>query len=147
MFKRITSNRDPQATIWKELSREFGHYFGRAAQSFRALCINKPGLVYGCMVALLLFSAVFSFTAGRRQDRPAASVAVARQHQPQAFKNPHPADDGFSRILSTGAALQQTLALKKQVENTLSKGRLDHADSLLLENALDSLRLLQHQIH
>ncbi len=145
MFKRITSNRDPEATVWKELRREFGQYFTRLNTTFRNLCAGHPRTIFGLMLTLLLFSAVLSFTAGRRQGKRATAAPAQRSHA--ASPHPHSPDDGFSRILQTGAALQRTLALKKEVESTLAKGRLSHSDSLLLENALDSLRQLQHQIH
>lgn len=145
MFKRITSNRDPDATIWKELRREFGHYFVRAGEGFRSFCTGNPKTVFSLMLALLLFSAVVSFTVSRRQVKRPPPAAP----KPAVVISPHPhsLDEGFGRILETGATLQRTLALKKEVENTLAKGRLSHADSLLLETALDSLRQLQHQIH
>lgn len=144
MFKKIHSNRDPSETLWKALRKEFGHYFARAGRRFGQFCAGRPQFVFGLMVVLLVLSAVLSFTVFRHP----APGSAALHPKPAGQKSPHPhaLDDGFSRILETGAALKQTLELKQEVEVILAKGKLNHADSLRLEGALDSLGHLQHQI-
>jgi hypothetical protein len=136
MFKRIHSNRDPNVTVWSELQKEFGCYFNKAGTFIKSICINQPKTVFGLMISLLLLSAVLSFTLFRHPI-PVQKVVV---------KKPV-VEDGFGRILETTAALQRTLALKKEVETILGKGHLTASDSLALNRALDSLHLIQQQIH
>ncbi|WCT13327.1 hypothetical protein [Mucilaginibacter jinjuensis] len=146
MFKRIHSNRDPDETLWKALNQEFGTYFRRAGTQFGQLCLNYPKAIFGGMVALLLLSAALSFTGFYYPAKKPASGSAAPHPNPASVKSPHPLDDGFSRILETGAALKQTFGLKQEVESILAKGKLSNADSLRLEQVLDSLAVLQHQI-
>jgi hypothetical protein len=140
MFKRIHSNRDPNATLWKELHREFRNYFEKAAHSFGKICVSYPKVLLGLMILLLFGSAILSFTIFRR---PAARVKSKVVLAKQPVKT---IDDGFSQIMSSGIALRHTLDLKKNVEAILAKGRLTHSDSITLESTLDSLQHLQHQI-
>jgi hypothetical protein len=146
MFKKIHSNRDPNDTLWKALYREFSEYFEKAGQKFGSICLNYPRLIFYIMVGLLLFSGALSFTVFRHPGKSSAARPAMQDQRPNKLKSPHPLDDGFSRILETGSALKQTLGLKENVEAILAKGRLTHSDSLTLENALDSLQHLQHQI-
>lgn len=139
MFRKITSNRDPGATVWSELRREFGSYFEKAGSYSLSFCKGNPKTVFGFMLTLLLLSAILSFSLFRHPSPPSKKAV--------SIKPVHVIDDGFGRILDAGAALQQTLHLKGEVEILLAKGKLKHPDSLALERALDSLQLLQHQIH
>lgn len=149
MFKRIHSNRNPGDTLWKSLRQEFGSYFEQAGTSFGYFCANHPKAIFGSMVALLVLSAALSFTVFHHPaQRPGpGSGSAAPHHNAAPIKSPHPLDDGFSRLLETGAALKQTLDLKQEVEAILAKGKISPADSLRLEQALDSLAAIQHQIH
>lgn len=139
MFRRIHSNRNPDDTLWKELRGEFGRYLEKAGQRFRTFCSNYPKAIFAGMTALLVVSLILSFTVFRHPAPVVKKKQVARQ-QPKVL------DDGFARILETGAALRQTLTLKQEVETILAKSKLTHRDSLALEGALDSLQQLQHQI-
>ncbi|WDF55889.1 hypothetical protein [Mucilaginibacter sp. KACC 22063] len=146
MFKRIHSNRDPEDTLWKALHQEFSGYFEKAGQRFGSICLNHPRVIFGAMIGLLLFSCALSFTVFRHPGKSSAARPAMQDQQPNKLKSQHPLDDGFNRILEAGSALKQTLALKGRVESTLAKGRLNHADSIWLEHALDTLQHLQHQI-
>jgi len=146
MFKRIHSNRDPGETLWKALSQEFGGYFQRAGTKAGQLCLHYPKFIFGSMVALLLLSIALSFTVFRHPALRPVSGSASPHHNPALLKSPHPVDEGFSRILQTGAALKETLGLKQEVESILAGGKLSHTDTVRLEQALDSLAILQHQI-
>lgn len=147
MFKRIHSNRDPGETLWKSLRQEFGGYFERAGTSFGHFCANYPKSIFGIMVALLVMSIALSFTVFHHPAAGPRSGSAMPHHNTAPIKSPHPMDDGFSRILEAGSALKQTLGLKQEVESILAKGKISAADSLRLEQALDSLAVIQHQIH
>lgn len=143
MFRKIHSKRDPEATVYSELRREFSGYFDKANGESRRLLQAHPKPAFWGMLLLLLLSAALSFTIFRHPAPPAKPALAG-----SPAKVSHPSiDDGFGRILATGAALQQTLRLRTEVEAVLSKGRLSHADSLILERALDSLAQIHHQIN
>lgn len=143
MFRKIHSNRDPKATLYSEIKREFGPYFISANERSRYYLQAYPKPAFWVMLLLLLVSAVLSFTIFRKH---AASEHKNKVATDAPTRKPS-MDDGFERILSTGAALKRTLQLRNKVEVLLSKGKLDHADSLELENTLNYLGQLQHQIN
>ena len=143
MFRKIHSNRDPKATLYSEIKREFGPYLQKANDKTFQTIQAYPKPTFWGMLLLLLVSAVLSFTIFRkppaveRKDKVATNAPARKPAM----------DDGFERILSTGAALKRTLQLRNKIEVLISKGKLDHADSLELENTLDSLGQIQHQIN
>ncbi|WP_214070040.1 hypothetical protein [Mucilaginibacter sp. dw_454] len=142
MFRKIHSNRDPKATLYSELKREFSPYFESAGAKTQLALQKNPKPFFWGMLALLLLSAVLSFTIFRKPATPQRKVGVVK---PVSRKKV--LDDGFERILATGAALKRTLQIKSEVTGLLAKGKLNHADSLALEGALDSLGQIQHQIN
>jgi hypothetical protein len=105
-----------------------------------------PWAVFSAMIVLLVFSGLLSFTVFRNSGSGSASGTAAPGQKRSQVKSHHPLDEGFSRILETGEALKQTLGLKRKVEGLLAKGRLSPTDSVVLDGALDSLRLLQGQL-
>ena len=95
------------------------------------------------MFSFLIISAGLSFTVFRHP-------AVSQNKNMVATNGPmkkHRVNDGFDRILATGAALKRTLQLRAEVETITAKPKLNYADSLVLERALDSLGQLNHQIN
>ena len=145
MFRKITSKRDPNISVWDALGTEFGAYFERAGSCFGSFCARRPRAIFGAMVSLLALSGALSFTIMRK---PAAVPAAhAAQKQRTGKGDTGLIGDSFARILGTGAALQQTLSLKQRLESLLAKKQLSGADSIALEKALDSLQVLQHQLH
>jgi len=143
MFRKIHSNRDPKATLYSEIKREFGPYLQVASERSKHYLQAYPKPTFWGMLLLLLVSAILSFTIFRKhpasqRKRKVATDAPARKPT---------MDDGFERILSTGAALKRTLQLRSKVDAILGKGKLNHLDSLELESALDSLGQIQHQIN
>jgi hypothetical protein len=142
MFRKIHSNRDPKATLYSELKREFSPYFEKANTKTQDALQNNPKPFFWAMLLLLLLSAVLSFTVFRKHSTTQSKVAGVK---PVIKKKV--LDDGFEHILATGAALKRTLQLKNKVELLLSKGKISHLDSLELERTLDSLGQIQHHIN
>lgn len=145
MFRKITSKRDPDISFWDALGTEFGAYFERVGACLGGFCARRPQTIFWTMVSLLALSAALSFTYFRKPAT--APAALAAQKQPAGQGSNGLIGDSFARILGTGAALQQTLSLKQRLENLLAKKQLSGADSIALEKALDSLQVLQHQLH
>jgi len=146
MFKKINSKRDPNVTLWAAIRSEFGAYFERAGSCFGGFCARYPKGIFLGMVLLLLLSAALSFTLFRSPDRRPAAHAALPQKQAAGRGYDVVFGDGFARILGTGAALQQTLFLRKRLEGLLAKDHLSAADSAALGKALDSLQALQQQL-
>jgi hypothetical protein len=141
MFKKIHSNRDPQDTVFSELKKEFRAYFDAAGTWFISFIDRYPNFLFGAMIILMLVSFALSFTVFRLREIPVKiqpSVKVRR---------PEPVSDGFDRILQAGAALKETIALKKLVDSITAKPTLSRADSTALENALDRLQQINKQLN
>ncbi|WP_345948999.1 hypothetical protein ABDD95_19315 [Mucilaginibacter sp. PAMB04274] len=144
MFKRIHSNRDPGDTLGGELKKEFAVYFGKAGRIIRKLLEQNPRYTLIGMSLCILLSLVLSFTLFRQPQATAPATTPAKA---AAEKQIAPVRDGLDQILATTSALQQTLALKKQVEALLAKPVLTPADSADLEKALDRLNQLQNHLN
>ena len=132
MFKKIHSNRDPEDTVYSELKKEFKVYFEKAGTIGRHIIIRYPEFIFGAMIFLMLVSI-------------AGSLVLFRKSQPLAVKQPpkstlKPLNDGFSEILRVGAALKETISLKKQVDSITAKKILNKTDSATLVADLDRLQ-------
>ena len=79
-----------------------------------------PRFFYGLMLALLLASALLSFTVFRHPDK----VAPAK---PQSVGQP---GDGFDRILRASEQLHETIALKRLVDSISTKKVLSQKTAL-----------------
>lgn len=141
MFRKIHSNRDPQDTVFSELKKEFGVYYNRTANWGGKFTRRYPRLLFGAMVGLMLISLALSFTVFRPRDIPVKiNPAVKISH-------PEPISDGFSQIMQAGAALKETISLKKVVDSITAKPTLSKADSTVLENALDRLQQINKPLN
>jgi hypothetical protein len=129
MWKKIHSNRDPRDTLYSELHKEFSSYFGMAGNWVRHLAGAYPKILFGGMIALLLFSFILSFTVFREAGQPVSSVT----HQV------HPVNNGFDRILQATGQIRETLRLKALVDSLSVRKTLSARDSMLLDSALDRL--------
>ena len=140
MFKKLHSNRDPQDTVFAELKKEFAVYFGKAGDGIRKVTALYPKFCFGLMVFLMLISVGLSFTVFR-QHEPVAKVKTVPQNTVS------PVSNGFDKIMETGAALKETIALKNQADSLLSKKNLSNADSTTLEKDLDRLQQLNNHLN
>jgi hypothetical protein len=138
MFKKIHSNRDPEDTVYRELKKEFSAHFSKADHYLNSILSRYPKQAFALMVALMMVSMGLSLTVFRNKELP--PINKSAQSRPRSLFAP--ANDGFDRILETGAALKQTIGLKRQIDSLTTKGSLTHADSIALEKALDQLQQL-----
>jgi hypothetical protein len=141
MFKKIHSNRDPQDTVFRELKKEFRVYFDQAGHGWRNFISRYPKFLFGSMIGLMLISLVLSFTVFRLRDVPLKIKTVAVSGQAR------PVSDGFSRIIQAGAALKETISLKKFIDSITAKPVLSEADSVRLEQALDRLQNINKNLN
>lgn len=103
----------------------------------RDMANRKPKWVFSIMVFLLALSAVLSFTLFREQE---PKRALSRQDAAGLSR-------GFNMIIGTTANLQRTIMLKQAIDSLSAKGKLNHADSMTLNTALDSLAALQKSLN
>ncbi|NOW95962.1 hypothetical protein [Mucilaginibacter sp. SG564] len=134
MWRKIHSNRDPKDTLYSEIRKEFGTYFNIAGNHSKRLLTTYPKIFFGLMIVLMLTSAALSFTVFRHPEAKVTPVA----------KKVNPVGDEFSKIMETATRIKEGLQLKKLIDSLSTRKQLSSADSVLLENALDSLQQIQH---
>ncbi|WP_183580283.1 hypothetical protein HDF18_13225 [Mucilaginibacter sp. X5P1] len=139
MFKKIHSNRDPQGTVYSELKKEFAVYFAAAEGFGRRITERYPNFLFGVMVLMMLTSMVLSFTVFHKAAPPPQIKAA-----PKASISP--LSNGFDQIMATGAALKETITLKRQVDSLTAKKVLSAADSTVLEKDLDRLQQINNHL-
>jgi hypothetical protein len=130
MFRKLHSNRDPRDTLLSEINKEFRPYIRKAGGGLKRLVDSHPKFLFVMMVINIVLSAVLSFTVMRRHALPPKVI------KPQA----NPVSAGFGQIMRTGEKLRRTIALKRQIDSLTTKKQLSAADSLALENALDTIQ-------
>jgi hypothetical protein len=133
MFKKIHSNRDPRDTLYSELKKEFSVYVDKGNSVFKSLVCGYPRFFFGLMIALLVASLILTVTL-HHNLLPKDHVAAAPKH------GPVPVNEGFDNIMAAGAALKQTIRLRRQVDSVTAKKTLTKTDSLTLLRDLDSLQ-------
>jgi hypothetical protein len=137
MWRKIHSNRDPRDTLYSEVRKEFGTYFSAAGNGIRTLLNANPKLSLAAMIIMMLVSATLSFTVFRQPE----AKQVAK------LQTVDPVGDGFTRLWETASMIKESLRLKRHIDSISSKKRLNATDSMMLENALDSLQHLQQKRH
>lgn len=136
MFKKISSNVDPDATVAKEIRKEFEPYFKMAAETRNRLVNTYPKQIFIGMVALIFISAIVCFlilTPSHRQ----------KPNTPDFLKGTANVTDqvtgGVGQIIDLGTKISDLNTLRKQVEQVLKKPKLTHSDTVFLEKAIQQL--------
>jgi len=133
MFKKITSNRDPRDTVYSEIKKEFRPYFNKAGQGLKGTAERYPKFLFAMMVINIMLSIILCLTVFRPKGEPKKVPLI---HQVT------PVSTGFDQIMQAGAALRQTILLKKQVDSISKKKSLTKTDSAVLLKDLDSLQYI-----
>lgn len=136
MWRKIHSNRDPRDTLYSEIHKEFGSYFGIAGNLIRRLSRAYPKFLFGAMITLLSLSLVLSFTLFRQPEKSKTTVT----------KKVNPVEDGFTQIMQVTENIRETMRLKKLVDSLTAKRQLSVQDSTLLDSALDRLSKIQQTL-
>jgi hypothetical protein len=139
MFKKIHSDRDPRDTVISEIKKEFKPYFSKARHSLKGTAERYPKFLFGMMVINITLSVILCFTVFRHREPPPQKALPV--------KLAAPVSGGLDRIIRAGAALQQTIRLKKQVDSITRKKTLTPADSAALLKDLDSLQRIHRTIN
>ena len=131
MFRRIHSNRDPRDTLYSELKKEFSVYADKGNQFSKQLAAKYPRFLFSLMAALLLASAVLAVIL---HPKMVPLEKIKARPQSEVLNN------GFDHILAAGAALGQTIRLRRQVDSITAEKVLNKSDSITLVRDLDSLQ-------
>jgi hypothetical protein len=140
MFKKLHSNRDPQDTVFAELKKEFAVYYGKAGYGVRKITLLYPRSCFGLMVFSMLVSLGLSFTVFRNHE-PVKKASVLSKIIPSSVGN------SFEKIIETGSALKEIIALKGHADSLLTRKNLSHVDSAALETDLDRLQQLNKHLN
>ncbi|MEN0053585.1 MAG: hypothetical protein AAGC65_07940 [Mucilaginibacter sp.] len=136
MFKRISSNVDPDATVAKEIRREFGKYFDQATANRNRFLNAYPKEIFIGMVAMIVISAVVCFLVFTPSQRQ-------KEKMPDVFKGTtnvgNQVTSGVGQIITLGTKISDLNKLRKQVEAVLQKPKLSHADTVFLQSAIQQL--------
>src|ERR1700744_764312 len=76
MFRKIHSNRDPQATLFREIRKEFKPYFDRAQSGFKRLAQHYPRFLFVMMVVNITLSIILVTTVFKRKGDPSKHKTV-----------------------------------------------------------------------
>ena len=141
MFKKITSNRDPERTVWSEISTEFHPYINKTNNGFAVIIKKYPKQIFGSMLILICISAVLALTVLRPDpvslsiyDNTKKSVTEA-----EVMKT----STGF---LGSLEMLQRVMRLQNEVSSILEKTELTDADSLQLERKMKEIESIESTI-
>jgi hypothetical protein len=132
MFKKIHSKRDASDTLYSEIKKEFGGYFSKAGSGIITFTGRYPKFLFGLMVICICFSIAVVFSL-RKRAAPPSRITVS------------PVSDGISQVLGLGAALKETIALKRQVDSLDHQKTWDKNDSATLLTDLNRLNQINQQ--
>jgi len=138
MFRKIHSNRDPQATVFQEIRKEFKPYFDKLQSCCKRIAQHYPRFLFVMMIINITLSIILVTTVFKRKSDPPKQKPVNATA---------PLSDSFDRIAAAGLALRETIRLKHHIDSLTHLKALSHTDSLALMDDLDSLRHIRLTIN
>lgn len=136
MFKKITSNRPPDTTVWTAFYREFGKYIeGSIARSKRFLEARPRTVFFAMVVSILVSVGCFLFLPKEIPQKDTVQLSVQQ-----------PLMDGMGGIVTTVSALKELLEIRTILDSLMEKENLDSSDSLLMERAIDRMQILEKRL-
>jgi len=136
MFKKITSNRPPDTTVWTAFYREFGKYIDRGTHRTKQFLETRPRTVFIAMVLSILVSVgCFLFLPKETPQKDPVHLYVQQ-----------PLMDGMGGIVTTVSTLKELLEIRTVLDGLIEKDSLDSSDSLLMENAIDRIQILEKRL-
>ncbi|MFE2861663.1 hypothetical protein [Sphingobacterium multivorum] len=136
MFKKITSNRPPDTTVWTAFYREFGKYIdGSIARSKRFLEARPRTVFFAMVVGILVSVGCFLFLPKETPKKDPVHLSVQQ-----------PLMDGMGGIVTTVSALKELLEIRTILDGLMEKDSLDSSDSLLMERAIDRMQILEKRL-
>lgn len=136
MFKKITSNRPPDTTVWTAFYREFGKYIDGGTHRAKHFLETRPRTVFIAMVLSILVSVgCFLFLPKETPKNDSTNLFVQQ-----------PLTDGMGGIVTTVSTLKELLEIRTVLDGLIEKDSLDSSDSLLMENAIDRIQILEKRL-
>ncbi|WP_166333028.1 hypothetical protein [Sphingobacterium chungjuense] len=136
MFKKITSNRSPDTTVWAAFYEEFCKYIDGSIIPAKRLIEARPHAVFSIMVIAILISAsCFLFLP---KEIP--------KKEPLQLSLQQPLMDGMGSVVTTVSALKELLEIRTVLDTLMRKESLDSSDSLLMESAIDRMQILEGRL-
>ncbi len=136
MFKKITSNRPPDTTVWAAFYKEFGKYIDGSITRTKRFLEARPRAVFIAMVLSILVSAsCFLFLP---KEIP--------KKEPLQLSMQQPLMGGMGGIVTTVSALKELLEIRTILDSLMEKENLDSSDSLLMERAIDRMQILEKRL-
>ena len=136
MFKKITSNRPPDTTLWAAFYKEFGKYIDGSIIRTKRFLEARPRAVFSAMVVSILVSvSCFLFLPKEIPKKEPLQLSVQQ-----------PLMDGMGGIVTTVSALKELLEIRTVLDTLMQKESLDSADSLLMESAIDRMQILEKRL-
>jgi len=136
MFKKITSNRPPDTTVWTAFYREFGKYIDGGTHRTKRFLETRPRAVFTAMVVSILVSvSCFLFLPKETPKKDSTNLFVQQ-----------PLTDGMGSIVTTVSTLKELLEIRTVLDGLIEKDSLDISDSLLMENAIDRIQVLEKRL-
>lgn len=144
MFRKIHSKRNPERSIFAEIQKEFGHYLSFALALLKSLLNKHARLSFSIMVLIMSLSIVCSYFKLDMPEKTHQSLASS------STLSQNSAETGFDQIVKVGLALKESIELRKQIDQTLSKKVLSAEDSIQLVKMFDRIKIISipnHQSH
>lgn len=136
MFKKITSNRPPDTTLWTAFHKEFGRYIdGSIARTKRFLEARPRTVFFAMVVSILVSVGCFLFLPKEIPQKDTVELSVQQ-----------PLVDGMGGIVTTVSALKELLEIRTILDSLMEKENLDSSDSLLMERAIDRMQILEKRL-
>ena len=136
MFKKITSNRPPDTTVWTAFYKEFGKYIDGSIARSKQFLETRPRAVFFAMVVSILVSVgCFLFLPKEIPQKDNVQLSVQQ-----------PLMDGMGGIVTTVSALKELLEIRTILDSLMEKENLDSSDSLLMERAIDRMQILEKRL-
>jgi len=136
MFKKITSNRPPDTTLWTAFHKEFGRYIDGSIARTKRFLEAQPRTVFFAMVLSILISVgCFLFLPKEIPQKDTVHLSVRQ-----------PLMDKMGGIVTTVSALKELLEIRTVLDSLMEKENLDSSDSLLMERAIDRMHILEKRL-
>ena len=136
MFKKITSNRPPDTTLWKAIYKEFGKHINGSITVTKRFLETRPRAVFVAMVVSILVSVgCFLFIPRETPKKETAQLSAE-----------YPLMDKMGGIVTTVSALKELLEIGAALDTLMQKDNLSSSDSLLIENAIDRMHILEKRL-
>lgn len=140
MFKRISSKRDPDATLWSELDREFKPYITKTKLATDSIIKRYPKVIFAIMVSLIIASSIASFFLKAAVKNPLGEVESFEQFIPKEITK-------TDSILQNVDLLKQGLMLQMTLDSLSNLERLTEKDKMLYGQTRNRLEKIDNLLN